>query len=159
MTCIDYRLIDNYVITLDKLNLTKDYDQFILAGASLAFTDDEPGKEHEDNNNALRHKCKDGCDHLMNDLDFASYQKVYLEHLKLAIDIHHIDKIIVVDHEDCGAYKLYYGEYDIETHRRNMETFFMKTRKYLKKNGYGTSFKYDGYLALLDGKFIKLTEV
>lgn len=129
MTCIDYRLIDDYVIVLDQLNLTHDYDQFILAGASLAFTDDS----HKSKCSTCKVE-KTVYNTVGNDLDFDLYQKAYFDHLLLAIQVHHIKKVMIIDHEDCGAYKLYYhNNYDLDTHRKNIKAFVKKVKKFLKK--------------------------
>jgi hypothetical protein len=38
---MDFRLIDDEVRFMDKLGYNNNYDQFILAGASLGFTQDK----------------------------------------------------------------------------------------------------------------------
>jgi len=38
VTCMDFRLVDDAVRFLDKQGYNNNYDQFILAGASLGFT-------------------------------------------------------------------------------------------------------------------------
>ncbi len=55
------------------------YDHIILAGASL-------GVLAEDN--------------------YPTWNKTFWEHLDVAIQLHKIHKVIVVDHRDCGAYKV-----------------------------------------------------
>ena len=53
------------------------YDQFILAGASLGAENDK----------------------------YPAWGKTFWEHVQVAIDLHGIRKIIVMDHRDCGVYK------------------------------------------------------
>jgi carbonic anhydrase len=78
LSCMDYRLIDDMVKYMDGRGLTDQYDHVILAGASLG---------------ALTSAFKD-------------WNKTFWEHLKISIDLHHINRVIVLDHRDCGAYKM-----------------------------------------------------
>src|SRR5260370_41433187 len=57
------------------------YDQFILAGAALGAKTDK----------------------------FPAWGTTFWEHVQVAIDLHGIHKIIVMDHRDCGAYKAILG--------------------------------------------------
>lgn len=81
-TCIDYRLVDDAVHFFDHLKLTNDYDQLALAGASLG---------------AISPK-------------FPSSNKAFWDHVEISKSLHHIKKIIIVDHRDCGAYKVAFGD-------------------------------------------------
>lgn len=78
LSCMDYRLIDDMVNYMDGRGLTNQYDHIILAGASLGAVTSE----------------------------FKSWNKTFWEHLKIAIDLHHINRVILMDHRDCGAYKV-----------------------------------------------------
>ncbi len=78
LSCMDYRLIDDITHYMDKRGMTNQYDHVVLAGASLG---------------ALSDYCKE-------------WKETFWEHLKIAIDLHHIKKVIVMDHRDCGAYKV-----------------------------------------------------
>lgn len=40
ITCMDFRLIDDIVHFMDSIGYNNNYDQFILAGASLGFSQD-----------------------------------------------------------------------------------------------------------------------
>src|SRR5579864_4912778 len=81
VTCIDYRLVDDAVRFFDGQNLTGDYDQVSLAGASLAAVSDK----------------------------FPSSNAAFWDHIGIAKQLHHIKKVIVVDHRDCGAFKVAFG--------------------------------------------------
>ncbi|HRK95013.1 MAG TPA: hypothetical protein PK694_01725 [Rhodospirillales bacterium] len=82
LNCMDYRLIDDVVRYMDGRNLTDNYDQVILAGASLgALTGAQP-----------------------------AWGSTFWSHLDLALELHHVHSLIVIDHRDCGAYKLLFGE-------------------------------------------------
>jgi hypothetical protein len=82
ITCIDYRLVDDAVRFFHGKHLTKDYDQVSLAGASLAAVSDK----------------------------FPSSNAAFWNHIDIAKTLHHIRRVIVVDHRDCGAYKVAFGK-------------------------------------------------
>jgi len=82
LCCMDYRLIDETERYMSGRGLLNKYDEVILAGASLgALTDKYP-----------------------------AWNKTFWEHLDVAINLHGIHKVIVIDHRDCGAYKVILGE-------------------------------------------------
>ena len=81
VSCMDYRLIDDIVRYMDGRKLANQYDHVILAGASLgALTDKKP-----------------------------EWGKVFWDHVQVAKDLHHIKKVMIMDHRDCGAYKVFLG--------------------------------------------------
>ena len=82
ITCIDYRLIDDAVHFFDHQKLTNDYDEVSLAGASLAAVSDK----------------------------FPSSNAAFWDHIGIARTLHHVHKLVVVDHRDCGAYKVAFGK-------------------------------------------------
>jgi len=82
VTCIDYRLVDNAVKFFDSQHLTNDYDQVSLAGASLAAVSDK----------------------------FPSSNAAFWDHVTIAKQLHNIREVIVVDHRDCGAFKVAFGK-------------------------------------------------
>lgn len=82
VTCIDYRLVDDAVRFFDHKHMTNDYDQVSLAGAALAAVSDK----------------------------FPSSNAAFWNHIDIAKTLHHIKKVIVVDHRDCGAYKVAFGQ-------------------------------------------------
>lgn len=81
LTCMDYRLVDDAVKFFDGLHLTNEYDQVSLAGASLGAVSPK----------------------------FPSSNAAFWDHVGIAKTLHHIKKVIVVDHRDCGAYKVAFG--------------------------------------------------
>ena len=83
LTCMDYRLVDETVKYLDSLeHMQGEYDHIVLAGASLSVVTDK----------------------------FPHWAQTFWDHVKIAIDLHHVKEVIVLDHRDCGAYKLVYGK-------------------------------------------------
>jgi hypothetical protein len=82
LTCIDYRLTAATARYMAEQQMEGKYDQFILAGAAL-------GVENR---------------------KFPDWGRTFWEHVQLAIDLHRIRKIIVMDHRDCGFYKDIHGK-------------------------------------------------
>jgi carbonic anhydrase len=82
LTCMDYRLVDDAVKFFDAKHFTGEYDQVSLAGASLAGVSDK----------------------------FPSSNAAVWDHVQIAKTLHHIQKVIVLDHRDCGAYKVAFGD-------------------------------------------------
>ena len=82
ITCIDYRLVDDAVKFFDGQKLTNDYDQVALAGASLAAVSDK----------------------------FPESNAAFWSHIGIAKQLHNIKKVIVLDHRDCGAFKVAYDK-------------------------------------------------
>ena len=82
LNCMDYRLANDITRYMDARGLAEKYDQLILAGASLGALNDK----------------------------YPAWNEVFWAHLDLAIQLHQIHKLIVIDHRDCGAYKLLLGE-------------------------------------------------
>jgi len=81
LTCMDYRLRDDVERYMTARGLRDNYDEIILAGAGLAPVSDT----------------------------FSKWHPVFFDHVDLAIKLHHVKRLIVLDHRDCGAYKLVFG--------------------------------------------------
>jgi carbonic anhydrase len=81
LSCMDYRLVDDVVRYMDGRGLTDNYDHVILAGASA------------------------GAVHPV----FEAWHETFWQHVQAAVDLHRIKRVIVVDHRDCGAYKIALG--------------------------------------------------
>lgn len=88
LTCMDYRFVKLTHENLKTLGYEKNYDVFAAAGASLMYNDDK--------------------DKSINELE--SFKKVFEIHVDLAKKLHDVKEILIIDHEDCGAYKEYYGD-------------------------------------------------
>ena len=41
---------------------------------------------------------------------YPAWSKTFWDHVGLAVDLHHIERVIVMDHRDCGAYRVVLGE-------------------------------------------------
>jgi carbonic anhydrase len=81
LCCMDHRFIDHTTNFLKNDTSVHAYDYITLSGASLGYN----------SNN----EC---------------WKNTFLEHIDIAIKLNNIVKIIVIDHEDCGAYQLHYKD-------------------------------------------------
>jgi hypothetical protein len=82
LSCMDYRLVGHTRDYMVKEGLGDEkYDYIVLAGASLG---------------AVTKK-------------FPAWNTTFWDHLGLAIDLHHIHKVMILDHRDCGAYEKIFG--------------------------------------------------
>ena len=76
LSCIDFRILEAERYFLSLQNLGNQYDFTALAGASLALS----GVPHQ------------------------ADAQAFWDQLDLAYRLHHIQKVIILDHQDCGAY-------------------------------------------------------
>jgi carbonic anhydrase len=81
LSCMDYRLVHQTEKYMSGRGLQGKYDHIILAGAALGALTDK----------------------------FPAWNKTFWEHLDVAIKLHNIQKVILMDHRDCGAYKVILG--------------------------------------------------
>lgn len=102
LSCMDYRLVDDLVNFMDAHEYQDSYDHVVLAGASL-------GVVHA---------------------AFADWHATFWKHLEVAKELHGITEVIVIDHRDCGAYRLALGAEAVDTpeketdqHREHMQEF------------------------------------
>lgn len=104
LTCMDYRYIDDIHRLLSDNNYNDDYNHVVLAGGSLGYNQNK----------------------------YTEWKKTINTHINLAIQLHNITEIIVIDHMDCGAYRLLYNNpkltYDEEfkLHATNLKSIKTK---------------------------------
>lgn len=95
LSCMDYRLMDKITAYMDGRGLAANYDHVVLAGASIGVaTDAKP-----------------------------EWRQTFWQHLAIARDLHHVSRLLVMDHRDCGAYRLILkkdltGEAELAAHER-----------------------------------------
>lgn len=82
LNCMDFRLTAKTTNYMSAHGMAGKYDQIVLAGASLGARNDK----------------------------FPAWGQTFWEHVQVALDLHHIRKIVVIDHRDCGAYKVILGK-------------------------------------------------
>jgi carbonic anhydrase len=129
VTCIDYRFVDAATKFFDDLHMMRKYDLVSLAGASLAGV--SPA--------------------------FPSSNAAFWDQLVLAKKLHDVQKLIVLDHRDCGAYKAafgekYAGEGDAEAAQHKSVMLEVKAKLAEKFPSLG----FAGYLMALGGTADKL---
>ena len=100
--CIDPRLQEPVAKYTASRGLTGKYSQFVIAGAAIGVVA-EP---------------------------FKDWHKAFWDNLATSVALHHIGKVIAIDHRDCGAAKIAYGEAKVanreietETHRAALAEF------------------------------------
>lgn len=96
--CMDYRLVDDSASYFTKRGMANKYDQLVLAGGSIGAL----GKLGEE------------------------WSATFWKHVDTAIKLHHVHQLIVLDHRDCGAYKLVFGEQSIA--ERDAESALHRTQ-------------------------------
>lgn len=127
LSCMDFRFVNDTVIFLNKTH-KDDYNKFSLAGASLGYNQDK----------------------------FKEWGTTFDKHIELSKDLHNINEIVVVDHMDCGAYRILYDSPDMskeeeyELHRKNLNKF----RELIHKKH--PSLKVTMLLANIDGSIMPI---
>jgi len=130
LSCIDFRFIPDYVYNQNIKGDEDNYDQFVIAGASLGYNG-IPGYEN-----------------------WILYGD---QTIQLAYDLHKISEVIIYDHLECGAYGLVYtpeelagdGEYKLHIENLNKAQATL-----LKKYSFIT--KVSKKIVGLDGKIIDI---
>ena len=82
LTCIDPRFPEPTINYMKTRNMIGKYSQFTFAGASIGVV--APA--------------------------FKDWAKAFWDNLAASIQLHHIPKVIAMNHRDCGAAKIAYGE-------------------------------------------------
>ena len=124
--CIDPRLQGPVRMYAAKRHLLGKYSQFVFAGAAIGVV--APA--------------------------FKDWHKTFWDNLDATIQLHNIKKVIAIDHRDCGAAKIAYGEasaaslaVETETHRKALAEFRKQVNEKHPKLGVETG------LMALNGKF------
>jgi carbonic anhydrase len=102
LACIDPRMQEPVRKYTVEQNLTGKFSQFVIAGAAIGVV--APA--------------------------FKDWHKAFWDNLATSIELHRIKKVIAIDHRDCGAAKIAYGEAKVanpqvetETHRAALAQF------------------------------------
>ena len=83
LSCMDFRLMDDVERFMSgPLSLRNNYDHVVLAGASLGAVTDR----------------------------YPAWNETFWGHLDVAIQLHGIHRVVVLDHRDCGAYRVILGK-------------------------------------------------
>ena len=105
LSCIDPRFQSKVFNYLKRRKLVGKYSSFTIAGAAVGITNK----------------------------NFKKWQKTFIENLETSIQIHKINKLIVINHKDCGAAKLVNGKKQFNEFNENKihEESFKKLKKIL----------------------------
>ena len=102
LSCMDFRDIDDLTFLFNSLNYNNNYDQFILAGSSFGILTTDDNWTNNDKFSALIPSLGNALTNYTNQ-DYL--QKSFFLHVVLAVMLHNITEIIIIDHMDCGACK------------------------------------------------------
>ena len=94
LTCIDPRMQGPYFDYMKGRDLVGKYSQFTFAGAAIGAV--APA--------------------------FEAWHKTFWENLAASVQLHNIPKVIALDHRDCGAAKIAYGEAKVANAQIETET-------------------------------------
>src|SRR6266545_6664076 len=94
LACIDPRMQEPVRKYTVEQNLTGKFSQFVIAGAAIGVV--APA--------------------------FKDWHKAFWDNLATSIELHHIKKVIAIDHRDCGAAKIAYGETKVANSQVETET-------------------------------------
>lgn len=108
LSCIDFRFLGSERYFLSLQNLGNQYDWTALAGASLALAGFPSGADTQ----------------------------AFWDQLDLSYKLHHIKKVIILDHQDCGAYAIKFdpelnqdAERELQVHTDYLNQAFWAIRK------------------------------
>ena len=107
VSCIDPRFQSKVFNYLKKRKLGGKYSSFTIAGAAVGITNK----------------------------NFKNWNKIFIENLSTSIQLHKINRLIVINHKDCGAAKLVNGKNQFNEVNENKihEESFKKLKKILNK--------------------------
>ncbi len=130
LSCIDPRLQEPVHKYTAKHHLTGKFSAFIIAGAAIGVVADP----------------------------FKDWRKAFWDNLGTSIQLHNIKKVIAIDHRDCGAAKIAYGDAKVATkdaetgtHRAAMGEFRTQLKEKFPQLGCETM------LMALDGSVVTFT--
>ena len=127
LSCMDPRFQNLVYNHLKKKKLTGKYSAFTIAGAAIGVTHDK----------------------------FKQWHKTFYDNLGTSIQLHKIEKLIVINHKDCGAAKIANGKKEfspVNEKKIHKESFF-KIKKQIKKRF--PKLKVELNLISLDSKITK----
>ena len=101
LSCMDFRLMDDIERYMGDRGLRDNYDHIILAGASLGAVTDK----------------------------YPAWNRTFWDHLEVAIQLHKVARLMVIDHRDCGAYKVILGADLHQTPARETDVHAEQLRK------------------------------
>ena len=127
LSCMDPRFQKPVHKYLDKKKLTRKFSAFTIAGGSIGVTNKK----------------------------FKKWHSTFWENLETSINLHKINKLIVINHKDCGAAKIANGkkEFSSVNEKKIHKESFSKIKKQIKKRF--PKLKVELNLISLDSKITK----
>ena len=127
LSCIDPRFQNLIYNHLKKKKLIGKYSAFTIAGAAVGVTHNK----------------------------FKQWHKTFYDNLATSIQLHQIEKLIVINHKDCGAAKIANGkkEFTSVNEKKIHKESFLKIKKQIKKKF--PKLKVELNLISLDSKITK----
>ena len=125
LSCMDPRFQLLVFKFIKKKNLISKHSSFTIAGAAVGVTHNK----------------------------FKKWHQAFIDNLAASIQLHKIEKLIVVNHEDCGAIKLAENKKNYiedEIHKNS----FQKLKKVINKNF--PKLKLEFYILRLDQKILRV---
>jgi len=107
LTCIDPRFPEPTIKYMERRHMRRKYSQFSFAGASIGVV--APA--------------------------FKTWEPAFWDNLATSIQIHHIPKVIAMNHRDCGAAKIAYGEAKVANAKIETETHKAALMEFKKQVG------------------------
>jgi carbonic anhydrase len=104
LSCIDPRMVAPVYKYMEGRGLTGAYSQFVIAGAAAAVVAPK----------------------------FEAWRPAFWDNLAVSHELHRINRVIVIDHRDCGAVKLAYGAASIATPEAETKTHRMILAEFRK---------------------------
>ena len=107
LSCMDPRFQHLVYNHLNKKKLIDKYSAFTIAGAAVGVTHNK----------------------------FKKWHKTFYDNLSTSIKLHQIEKLIVINHKDCGAAKIVNGKkaFNIANEQKIHKESFSKLKKGIKK--------------------------
>ena len=105
LSCIDPRFQTPVYNFLKKKNLSGKYSSFTIAGAAVGVTH----------------------------IKFKKWHSAFLDNLSTSIKLHGINRLIVVNHEDCGAIKIAEGKKKFKEEQIHKLSFHKLKKIVMKK--------------------------
>ena len=129
LSCIDPRMVTPVYKYMEGRGLAGKYSQFVIAGAAIAVVAPK----------------------------FAAWRPTFWDNLATSVELHHLRSVIAIDHRDCGAVKIAYGDDSISTPQKEDATHKAALAEFRKQVGQRQpKLKVETLLMALDGSYIPL---
>ena len=125
LSCMDPRFQSLVYKFTKKKNLTGKYSSFTIAGGAIGVTHNKFKKWHQN----------------------------FIDNLSASIELHKISKLIVINHEDCGAIKIAEGKKDLDEDEIH-KTSYQKLKQLINKKF--PKLRLEFHIMKLNQKIIKL---